>query len=154
MRDVEALDDTRGAVEAKEFGELGEALFGGGLFEGGDEAGAGAFAGEFFECEPGVAEAGGLLEVLFGGGLEHLLADLFDDGGALAAEEGAGLVETGAVVGLGDAAEAGRGAETDDIGHAVGVVVGAGVEAAALAQAVAFLSRAARTTVEEGKGPK
>ena len=152
VRDVEALDDARGPVETEEFGELGEALFRGGLFEGGDEAGAGAFAGELFECEPGVAEAGGLLEVLFGGGLEHLLADLFDDGGTFTAEEGAGLVETGAVVGLGDAAEAGRGAETDDVGHAVGVVVGAGVEAAALAQAVAFLGEVEGGADDGGRG--
>ena len=120
-------------------GEVGQALLGGGAFDGGGEAGAGALAGEGLEGQPGVAEAGGALVVLLGGGGLHLPAHLVDDGGALAAENGAGLVEAGAVLGLADAPEAGGGTEADDVGQAVGVVVGAGVERGALAQAVALL---------------
>ena len=139
VRDVKALNDARRGGETEQVGQLGEALLGGGAFEGGDEAGLGALAGELLEGQPGVAQTGGALVILALGGGFHLFAHLVNEGRALAAQEGAGFVEARAVVRLGDAPEAGGRAEADDVVEAVGVVLRARVPSGALAQTKAAL---------------
>ncbi len=132
--DVVALDSAGGRGEVEEGLELEEAGLGVLRGEGGLLGGVGAAFDELVEGCEGVAQGGGFFVVLGLGGFLHRLLELVEDGGAFAAEEGAGFVEVAAVVGGGDAADAGGGAGAQDVGVAVFVGGGVGEEGAALAE--------------------